>query len=136
MGADESGPTGPDLRKGIALADLADGKMVAGHVGDEAVLVARVGDEVLAIGATCTHYGGPLAEGLLAGGTVRCPWHHACFDLRTGEPLRAPALKPVDCWAVERRGDRVVVGEKRARPAPPPVRSPERVVIVGGGAAG
>ncbi len=131
--------SGPDLTQGIFLAELADGGMLVGHVGDEAVLLARRGDEVFAIGATCTHYGGPLAEGLLVEDTVRCPWHHACFSLRTGEALRPPALNPLPCWGVDRQGDRVVVREKAAvvpKPAPLPVGAPRSVVIVGGGAAG
>ena len=93
--------TGPDLTLGVATDTLADGKMLAGHVGEDAVLLARRGNEFFAIGATCTHYGGPLAEGLMVDDTVRCPWHHACFSLRTGEALQAPALSPVACWSTE-----------------------------------
>ncbi|MEO7501688.1 MAG: Rieske 2Fe-2S domain-containing protein, partial [Gemmatimonadaceae bacterium] len=84
--------TGPDLGGGIPEGDLADGAMIAGHAAGEAVLLARQGDEIFAVAANCTHYGGPLAEGLFVGKTVRCPWHHACFDLRTGAAVRAPAL--------------------------------------------
>jgi len=80
---------GPDLAKGVPNADLAVGGMILGHVSDEAVLLARSGGRLFAIGAECTHYHGPLAEGALVGDTVRCPWHHACFSLRTGEALRA-----------------------------------------------
>src|SRR6516162_11514184 len=97
MAAEQSKPKGPDLARGVPLADVADGHMLAGHVGDDAVLLARRGDEFFAIGATCSHYGGPLADGLLVDDTVRCPWHHACFNLRTGEVLHAPALSPVAC---------------------------------------
>jgi NADPH-dependent 2,4-dienoyl-CoA reductase/sulfur reductase-like enzyme/nitrite reductase/ring-hydroxylating ferredoxin subunit len=135
-------PSGPDLRAGIPETALADGGMLAGHVGDDAVLIARRGEELFAIGATCTHYGGPLAEGLMVGETVRCPWHHACFSLRTGEALAAPALSPVSCWRVERREGRLFVTgkapDKAARGAsPPPAGSAtERIVIIGGGAAG
>src|SRR5580700_438075 len=114
MSTDESGPTGPDLTQGIVEADLADGRMLGGHVADEAVLLARRGQEVFALSATCTHYNGPLAEGLLVDDTVRCPWHHACFSLRTGEALRAPALSPVSCWSIERRdGKLYVTGRKK-----------------------
>jgi NADPH-dependent 2,4-dienoyl-CoA reductase/sulfur reductase-like enzyme/nitrite reductase/ring-hydroxylating ferredoxin subunit len=132
--------SGPDLAKGIAVSELVDGSMLLGHAGSEAVLLVRRGDEFFAIGGTCTHYGAPLADGLLVGDTVRCPWHHACFSLRTGEALRAPALDSVSCWSVEQRDDTVVVGSKLERGAPPALRAragiPESVVIVGGGAAG
>jgi NADPH-dependent 2,4-dienoyl-CoA reductase/sulfur reductase-like enzyme/nitrite reductase/ring-hydroxylating ferredoxin subunit len=140
MSEGQSQRSGPDLAQGLAMAELADGAMLLGHVGDQAVLLARRGQEVFAIGATCTHYGGPLAEGLLVHDTVRCPWHHACFNLRTGEALRPPALNPVPCWRVERQGDRIFVHERSTaapRPAPLPATDvPESIVILGGGAAG
>ncbi len=115
--------------------------MLLGHVGEQPVLLARRGREVFAIDAICTHYGAPLAEGLLVEDTVRCPWHHACFSLRTGEALRAPALNPLAVWRVEQQGDRIVVREKAAavapKPAPLPAAGvPGSVVILGGGAAG
>ena len=135
--ANTSSLSGPDLAAGVPIGDLADGAMLAGHVGDEAVLLARRGDEFFAIGATCSHYGGPLAEGLMDGETVRCPWHHACFSLRTGEALHAPALSPVACWSVARQGDKIVVKDRKE--APEPKRAPggpETIVIIGGGAAG
>jgi len=93
--------TGPDLTKGVELSTIPDGTMLLGHALGEPVLLARRGDEVFAIGAVCTHYGAPLEQGLLDGDTVRCQWHHACFSLRTGEALRAPALNPVSHWRVE-----------------------------------
>ena len=135
--SDSAQPSGPDLAQGIPLADIGDGAMVLGHVGDDAVLVARRGSDVFAVGATCTHWGGPLAEGLMVDDTVRCPWHHACFSLRTGEALRAPALDPIACWSVEVRDGRAYVGRKMEPTRPQTTGGgPESVVIVGGGAAG
>ena len=96
----------PDFRNGFPIRDLGDGSIISGQADGEELVLARRGDEVFAIGAHCTHYGGPLAEGLIVGDTVRCPWHHACFSLRTGEALRAPALDPVSCWRVEKLGDK------------------------------
>jgi NADPH-dependent 2,4-dienoyl-CoA reductase/sulfur reductase-like enzyme/nitrite reductase/ring-hydroxylating ferredoxin subunit len=132
-------PKGPDFTQGVPVADLADGQMLAGHCSGEAVVLIRRGAEFFAIEAACTHYGGPLGNGLLVGETVRCPWHHACFSIRTGEALRAPALDSLAVWKVERDGDRLMVREKAAPPAPPSIpsdKAPRSVVIVGGGAAG
>jgi NADPH-dependent 2,4-dienoyl-CoA reductase/sulfur reductase-like enzyme/nitrite reductase/ring-hydroxylating ferredoxin subunit len=141
MAQNETKLSGPDLAQGIALAELQDGQMLVGHAGGEQVLLVRRGSEVLAIGAHCTHYNAPLVDGLLVGDTVRCPWHHACFDLRTGEALRAPAFSPAACWSVQQRDGKAFVGDKQAEPSPQPrgrpaTALPERIVIVGGGAAG
>ena len=129
--------SGPDLAAGIDVSGLKENIPLLGHAHGEAVILVRKGATIHAIGATCTHYSGPLAEGLVVGDTVRCPWHHACFSLRTGEALGAPALNPVDCYEVTRRGDRVIVGAKQPRShAPKPPESPRNIVIVGAGAAG
>src|SRR5688500_15122620 len=114
-------PEGPDLTRGVALSTLSEGAMLLGRVGNEPAILVRHRGELFAIGSACTHYGGPLAEGLLVEDTVRCPWHHACFSLRTGEALRAPALNPVACYAVAREGDRVRVGARSERDPLAPV---------------
>jgi NADPH-dependent 2,4-dienoyl-CoA reductase/sulfur reductase-like enzyme/nitrite reductase/ring-hydroxylating ferredoxin subunit len=140
MAQDETKPKGPDLTQGTPLDNLPDGGMLVGHVNDEDVLLVRSGHEVFAVSPHCTHYNGPLDEGLLIGDTVRCPWHHACFDLRTGEALRAPALSPIACWEVEQRNGLIRVSHKRERsklsPRGKAIAEPEKIVIVGGGAAG
>ena len=136
--------SGPDLGDGIDASSLNAGEKILGHANGEAVLLARVGEDYFAIGATCTHYGGPLAEGVIDGHTVRCPWHHACFSLKSGEALRSPALSPVSCWITERRGAKIVVAGKVERdPLAPtfPIErkdddEPRAIVIVGAGAAG
>jgi NADPH-dependent 2,4-dienoyl-CoA reductase/sulfur reductase-like enzyme/nitrite reductase/ring-hydroxylating ferredoxin subunit len=130
--------SGPDLAQGIAASDLQDGATLLGHADGEAVLLVKHGAELFAVGATCTHYGGPLAEGLVVGDTVRCPWHHACFSLRTGEALAAPALNPVACFEVQEREQRLyVIGKKEPKPEAVTLRSGlSSVVIIGGGAAG
>ncbi len=142
-----------DFRTGVPVGAIGDGGMLLGSVGEDDVVLVRRGNELFAVGAYCSHYHGPLVQGLVVGDTLRCPLHHACFSLRTGEALRAPALDPIDCWRVERSGDTVVVRERATaiahnavaggtatvagpattRRAPMAVR---RVVIVGGGAAG
>jgi NADPH-dependent 2,4-dienoyl-CoA reductase/sulfur reductase-like enzyme/nitrite reductase/ring-hydroxylating ferredoxin subunit len=143
MATDQSKPRGPDLSQGVLIDDIPDGGMVGGLVGDEPVLLARYASEFFAIGATCSHYGGPLAEGLIVGDMVRCPWHHACFSLRTGEAVAAPAFNPMPCWQVEKRDGKVFVREKiepvkerKPGQARSGTAKTERVVIVGGGAAG
>src|SRR5204863_7700139 len=128
---------GPDFEKGCKIDQVADGEMLLGYAFGEQVLVARRGDELFAIGATCTHYGGPLAEGLMVDCTVRCPWHHARFDLRTGEAIAAPALSDVTCWKIEKRENRFfVTGKVEKKSKRQPKSSPASVVILGAGAAG
>src|SRR5262249_16147451 len=128
---------GPDFEKGCETQKVADGEMLLGHALGEAVLIARRGDELFAIGATCTHYGGPLAEGLMVDCTVQCPWHHARFDLRTGKAIAAPALNDVSCYNIEKHGARfLVTGKIDRKAARKPKSSPASVVIVGAGAAG
>ena len=142
MPGEESTKSGPDLTLGLRLSDLGDGQMLAGHVGEDSVLLVRRGDEFFAIGALCTHYHAPLVNGIVAGDTVRCPLHHSCFSLRTGEALHAPAISPAGCWDVARVGEQVFV--RTRKPPAVPARfvrregalSPEQIVIVGGGAAG
>lgn len=132
-------PADPDFTIGIPLADIQEGGIVAGHVGDEPALLVRQASELYAIGATCTHYGAPLIGGLLVGDTIRCPWHHACFSLRTGQVLRPPALNDLQCWRVEQCDGRAVVREILPVTKPPKLMDvglPESVVIIGGGGAG
>ena len=138
MADQQSAPTGPDLSQGVALSEFS-GATLLGHVGDEDVLLVRSGPEIFAIDAHCSHYHGPLAEGLVDGESIRCPWHHACFDLRTGEAVRAPALSAIAVWKVEHQGDRIFVRQKLEQAKPRvkgAVDAPGRIVIVGGGAAG
>ncbi len=138
MADQQAPPAGPDLSQGIAPSEFS-GATLLGHVGDDEILLVRSGSEIFAVDAHCSHYHGPLAEGLVDGDSIRCPWHHACFDLRTGEATRAPALNPISVWKVEREGDRIFVRQKREQPKPRvkgAVDAPGRIVIVGGGAAG
>jgi NADPH-dependent 2,4-dienoyl-CoA reductase/sulfur reductase-like enzyme/nitrite reductase/ring-hydroxylating ferredoxin subunit len=134
---DDPAPPPRDLSTGIALDELDGGRIVTGRIGDDEVIVLKNGDDVVAVGAHCTHYHGPLAEGLVVDGTIRCPWHHAAFCLRTGEAVRAPALDAIACYRVERQGARVIVHGKTEPPARPRLGdAPKSIVIVGGGAAG
>ena len=130
---------GADLGSGVAVDQLSDGAILQGKVAGEDVILVRRGSNFFALGASCTHYGGPLAKGLVVGDELRCPLHHACFSLRTGEVLRPPAFDPIPCWRVERIGDTVFVREKLPAPSRRHADSrdtPAAVVIVGGGGAG
>jgi NADPH-dependent 2,4-dienoyl-CoA reductase/sulfur reductase-like enzyme/nitrite reductase/ring-hydroxylating ferredoxin subunit len=138
MAQEQAPPSGPDLTQGVAPADFADGKLV-GHVGADSVLLVQTDSGIFAVAALCSHYHAPLADGIVVGNSVRCPWHHARFDLKSGEAVCPPAWNALDCWNVEQRDGRIFVKEKRV-PTKPPVRfqapAPEKIVIVGGGAAG
>ena len=125
----------PELKSAI----LADGGIMPGRIDSEQAVLVRRGEEFFAVGAECTHYHGALASGLAVGDTIRCPLHHACFSLRSGAALRAPALDPIACWRVERVGGKVFVRERKPEPKPPApsgANPPASVTIIGGGAAG
>ncbi len=139
MGGGAKELSGPDLAVGVAFDTLAPGKPLLGHAGGEAIVVVRLGDEAHAIGASCTHYGGPLAEGLVVGDTIRCPWHHACFSLRTGAAIGAPALADNACYETIRSGGLVQVRGKKesgTTTTKSATGAPSSVVIIGAGAAG
>jgi NADPH-dependent 2,4-dienoyl-CoA reductase/sulfur reductase-like enzyme/nitrite reductase/ring-hydroxylating ferredoxin subunit len=140
MGGEDAPLAGPDLTNGVAGGEIGEGGILLGHADGEPVLLARCDGVLSAVGARCTHYGGPLAEGLVVGDTIRCPWHHAAFSLRTGEAERPPALSSLPCWDVEERdGTATVVGRRAVGAAAHSRRAaggPESVLIIGGGAAG
>ena len=139
MAEENAKPTGPDFTKGITLASLPEDSMLVGQVGEEEVLLVRTKTDIFALSAHCTHYHGPLVDGLVVDGAIRCPWHHACFDLSSGEALHAPAFEPLTCWKVEKQDGTIFVRERHPKPKPN-LRStdkmPGKVVIAGGGAAG
>jgi apoptosis-inducing factor 3 len=136
MGDQKTQLSGPDLGAGIAFDSLKQSEPLLGHANGEAVVVVRRGEQVHALSATCTHYSGPLAEGLVVGDTLRCPWHHACFDLKTGEAIGGPALNDIACFETARAGDLVRVGEKKKNAPKPAARGPSSIVVIGAGPAG
>lgn len=139
-----------NLLKGIPINEIPTSSMVAGKVNGKSVLLARLSNgDFLAVDGQCTHYGGPLAEGLLINDEVRCPWHHACFNLRSGEAIKAPAFSPLTTWQVEVKDGVVsVTNPKESAPSvldsvldntdliSSPDQHPKKVVIIGAGAAG
>lgn len=139
MGGQSDNLAGPDLQKGVSATDVKEGATLLGHASGEAVILSRVDGKCHAMAATCSHYGGPLSEGLVVDGTVRCPWHHACFNLRSGQALRPPALNDLPCWRVDEVDGKVFVREKIEPAAPKPRKKsghPESIAIIGAGAAG
>lgn len=138
----EASKTTPDFAAGIPFSDVPDGEPILGHAGEDDIILIRQGESLYAVGAHCTHYHGPLADGLVVGETVRCPYHHACFSLRNGEVLTAPGMKALPCWEVERSGGSVRVGKRKPATEkgawiPADVSAlPGKIVIIGAGAAG
>jgi apoptosis-inducing factor 3 len=136
----EAPDLGSDFIAGVTMADIPDGGVKTGHVGGTRALLVRIGREVFAVEAACSHLGGPLDQGLIVGHTIRCPWHHACFSLRSGVAVSAPAFDPLSRWEVAVEGSFVRVRSAVHLPMPsrPPrtAGSDEHFIIIGGGAAG
>lgn len=125
-------------------AELKDGEMKQVAAGGTNILLARVNGQYHAVGATCPHYGAPLAEGALSGERIICPWHHACFNVTTGDLEEPPALDALPCYEVRVENENVIVRIPEDAPdrRTPPMTKPDMAadarlfVILGGGAAG
>ena len=89
MGQEETKLIGPDLTQGIPAESLADGQMLVGHAQGEAVLAVRVEQKVFAVSPHCTHYNGPLAEGLVVHGAL--PLASRLFRLAHGRGCPSPS---------------------------------------------
>src|SRR5882672_12389712 len=124
-------------------SELADGEMRQVSAAGREILLARVSEDFYAVGAHCTHYGAPLVDGVLNGQRIVCPWHHACFDVTTGDLQEPPAFDALPRFEVKIENDQVIV---RVPDGAPDRRTPQMTkrdtkderlfVIVGGGAAG
>ena len=137
--SDDQKDIGLDLTQWAKVERVPEGEILAGVVGKDRVFVWRNGNGLKVYGVSCPHLGAPLNEGIVVGATIRCPWHHACFDLATGEAAAAPAFDALLEYAVTLDDDRFSV-------KPAHVKTPRRtsrradslgtMAIVGGGAAG
>ncbi len=131
--------SGPDLAtEGIPTENIASGVPAVGHYDGKPVVLVQGSGAIHAVGGKCTHYGAPLGDGFSAEGQIRCPWHHAAFDLASGEAVGGPALNPIPVYDTEvREGSVFVTGVRDASfISSPPVVNPDSVVILGSGAAG
>lgn len=138
MNDDQNG-NGLDLTQWTLVEAAPDGGILAGTVGKDKVFVWRSGNRLKAYSANCPHLGGPLNQGIVVGATIRCPWHHACFDLATGEATAAPAFDALPEYQVNFDDNRFSV--QSFRPQTHRRRDPRdallgTMAIVGGGAAG
>ncbi|XP_021366051.1 apoptosis-inducing factor 3-like isoform X1 [Mizuhopecten yessoensis] len=124
--------------------DLQDGVMKEVALGDGKILLVKEGDDIHALGAQCTHYGAPLAKGAYCKGRVRCPWHGACFNVRTGDIEDYPGLDSIHTFDVSVAEGKVKVkGSKAALKTFRRQRnmckakedSTDSVLIIGGGPA-
>jgi nitrite reductase/ring-hydroxylating ferredoxin subunit len=128
-----------DLTQWIEVEAAPDGGILEGVVGEDRVFVWRYGNRLKAYNADCPHLGGPLNKGIVASATIRCPWHHACFDLATGQATAAPAFDALLEYPVTFDDDRFCVNPADAET---PRRNSRRddvlgtIAIIGGGAAG
>jgi apoptosis-inducing factor 3 len=125
------------------LSELKDGEMKQVAAGGTEILLARVSGKCYAVGAHCTHYGAPLVEGVLSGERIVCPWHHACFNVKTGDLEQPPAFDALLRFDIRIDGEQIFVrvpenapGRRVPRMTKRELQDKRQFVILGGGAAG
>jgi len=127
------------------IDDLHDGQMKSVMTDDgQTILLVRIGGDYRAFGGHCPHYGAPLADGAHSDNRIVCPWHHAAFDINTGDTLEPPALDHLETYPVSVKGEDIIIelperisGTRRAARVKRNSGGDGRTfVIVGAGAAG
>eukprot|EP00731_Ephydatia_muelleri_P011007 Em0005g1593a len=127
------------------VTDVKDGEMREVQVGGAKVLLIKQNGVFSAIGSKCTHLGAPLVKGCLGQGRVRCPWHGACFNIKTGDIEDFPGLDGLQTYKVFIEAENVVVkadkksleSHKRTGICPFAPKDGEKTfLIIGGGPAG
>ncbi|XP_043910294.1 apoptosis-inducing factor 3-like isoform X2 [Protopterus annectens] len=138
--------TEDEFTKEVCLeTDMQDGEMREVEMNEQKVLLVKINGSFSAVGSKCTHYGAPLIKGALIGHRVRCPWHGACFNVKTGDIEDYPGLDSLPCFKVKVENGKVLVtanklaleNSKRVKTMTP--RDPHcssTVLILGGGPAG
>lgn len=102
VGVDRSaeGELPGEFRGAVAAADLEEGKPIRAKIDDTPIVFVKSGNDIFALVETCSHLGGPLAEGKVEGGTIQCPWHGSRFNLKDGCVVNGPAVHPQRCLEV------------------------------------
>lgn len=127
---------GPNFSEGVSVDEFKINNKLLGHFDGAQVLMVKQENKFYAISNSCSHYGGPLSDGLVIGYEAKCPWHHAGFDIRTGEVSCAPGVKAINAYKTEVRGDKVFVTEKMKKEATKRDKLVDKhFLIIGGGAA-
>ncbi len=93
----------------LRIDQLPDNKPIRVDAQGQPICLIRRGEDVYAIGAVCSHYGGPLEEGQLTNGTIQCPWHYSRFSISDGRVKAGPATAPVPTYQVRIRNDQIEV---------------------------
>ncbi len=126
------------------INDLKNGEMKTVSLDGNEILLCRIKNEFFALGAHCTHYGAKLSDGVLSGDRIVCPWHHACFNAKSGNMLEPPARDSLPKYKlkIEDENIYVILPEKIEASRLPnmvkedPQKDKRNFVIIGGGAAG
>jgi NADPH-dependent 2,4-dienoyl-CoA reductase/sulfur reductase-like enzyme/nitrite reductase/ring-hydroxylating ferredoxin subunit len=126
-----------DWINATAESELKEGAPVVVEVEEKKVLLLRSEGRIYACGNECSHYHGPLSDGLVVGHVVTCPWHNARFDIRDGQLVAPPGLNGIPSYETKVEDGRVWIRLANKGTIPMPEGKDDRTfLIVGAGAAG